>query len=139
MATKDGQKTGGRQKGTPNKDGVPLMQKAQELGIDPFEVLLRFAAGDWKTLGYDAEKFVAGVNEYGSWEKHTIDPAVRMKAASEACNYLFPKKKAIEHSGEAANMLAQTLAHLFGAPVTKESPHGDSDAAQPDADSSASG
>lgn len=84
---------GGRKKGQPNKDRFNLAERAKELGVDPFEILLRFAAGDWKSLGYAfAEDPQSG--------KHTIDPSVRSKAASEACQYLYPKKKSIEHSGE---------------------------------------
>jgi hypothetical protein len=91
-------KIGGRQKGTKNKDSIPLSEKAEELGIDPFRVLLMFAAGKWEELGYDKEKQITGQNEYGIVEKYTIDPSVRAKAAQEACNYLYPKLKAIEHS-----------------------------------------
>ena len=74
-------KTGGRKKGTPNKGSAPCSEKAHELGIEPFTVLLLFAAGDWQKLGYAAP----------------IDPAIRCKAAAEACHYLYPKRKAIEH------------------------------------------
>jgi hypothetical protein len=93
-----GIKTGGRQKGAVNKDSLPLEQKARELGIDPFEVLLRFAAGDWKGLGYQSEVQVTSQGDRGETFKMTIDPAVRSKAAAEACNYLYPKKKAVELS-----------------------------------------
>lgn len=86
----------GRQKGTPNKRVALLEDKCKELGVDPFTVLLLFAGGRWKELGYASEKYVTGINEYGSWEKWTIDPAVRGKCAAEACQYLLPKRKAIE-------------------------------------------
>lgn len=100
MGKKGLPKTGGRKKGQPNKKTEELRECAKRLGVNPFEVLLLFAEGNWKALGYDKEKFVSGINEYGQWYKWTIDPAVRSKAAAEACQYLNPKRKAIEHSGE---------------------------------------
>lgn len=71
----------GRRKGSPNKKTLALMEKAQALGIDPFEILLLFAKGDCVALGYPP----------GS-----IDPVSRLKAASDACQYLYPKRKAIQ-------------------------------------------
>lgn len=86
----------GRKKGTPNKDSLPLEQKAKELGIDPFEILLRFAAGDWEGLGYDNECYISE-NAGGSTKiGYTIPPELRSKAAAEASQYLYPKKKALE-------------------------------------------
>ena len=75
-------RNGGRQKGTPNKDSAPLEDKAKELGIDPFTVLLLFAGGQYQSLGYE----------------EPIDQATRMKAASDACKYLYAQKKAVEFS-----------------------------------------
>lgn len=100
MGAKGKQKTGGRQKGTPNRSSVPVAQKAEELGIDPFVILLHFAAGNWKALGYAEEQYVSNINEYGTYYKWTIDPSVRSKAAQEACSYLYPKRKALELTGE---------------------------------------
>lgn len=92
-------KAGGRPKGSKNKDSVFVQEKAKELGINPFEVLLYFAAGDWKSLGYKSETFI----RYGAQgiqnEEFTIEPNTRAKAAGEACQYLYPKLKAVEHSG----------------------------------------
>jgi hypothetical protein len=78
----------GRKKGTVNKDSLPLKEKAQALGVDPFEILLHFAAGDWKSLGYEDDKNLAG--------DYIIQPQVRVKAAGDACQYLHPKLKQIE-------------------------------------------
>ena len=89
----------GRKKGTPNKSISPLKERAQALGVDPFEVLLLFAKGDWKALGYDAETYTVHSKDFSN-ELLTIQPQVRAKAAAEACQYLFPKLKAIEHTGK---------------------------------------
>jgi hypothetical protein len=91
---------GGRKKGTPNKITAQVLEKTRELGIDPLEILLLFAAGDWKALGYEEDRFLSGSNEHGAYCKWTIDPAVRARCAAEACQYLYPKRKAIEHSGQ---------------------------------------
>lgn len=74
---------GGRQKGTPNKKTVHLRIRARELGVDPFEIVLLYAKGDYKTLGY---------------KKGEISPALRAQMAAEALEYLESKRKAVEHS-----------------------------------------
>lgn len=85
MGKKGLPKTGGRKKGCPNKKTQELRECAERLGVNPFEVLLLFAEGNWKALGYN---------------RSVIAPPVRARAAAEACQYLHPKRKAIEHSGE---------------------------------------
>lgn len=88
-------KTGGRQKGVENKKKLSLLNKAIELGVDPFEILLRFAAGDWKGLGYKTETIIRYSKDCSN-EEFVILPAVRAKAAAEAAQYLYPKKKSVE-------------------------------------------
>lgn len=87
-----------RPKGTPNKKSTEQTALAEKLGVDPFEILLLFASGDWKALGYKSETFVASSSDKGEIVKWTIDPAVRAKSAAEACQYLYPKRKAVELS-----------------------------------------
>lgn len=74
----------GRKKGTPNRNTIPCQELADSLGINPFEVLLRFAAGQYKALGI----------------KKPLDPAIRAKAASEAVKYLHHQLRAHEHKGD---------------------------------------
>lgn len=88
----------GRKKGTPNKDSLPLEEKAKSLGIDPFEILLLFAGGKWKELGYDNEVYHSEKADGSVKMGYTITPEMRLKASSEACQYLLPKKKAVELS-----------------------------------------
>jgi hypothetical protein len=45
MATKDGKKTGGRKKGTPNKRTLTLIGRLEQLGCDPLELSARIATG----------------------------------------------------------------------------------------------
>ncbi len=122
-----GKKTGGRAKGTPNKPTQTLVDKAQELGCDPFEILLRFAKGDWKGLGYEKEtetKFTAAGIEF---DEHVIKPEMRVKAAAEACQYIHAKRKAIEQTVDPAlsellkkfeNLTDEELLAIVTKPVT---------------------
>ncbi len=84
----------GRKKGTKNKDAAPIEAKAKELGIDPFTVLLLFAAGDWKALGYDAEKQIVRSKDYMN-EVYTIKPETRQKSAADCCQYLYSKRRSV--------------------------------------------
>lgn len=79
----------GRKKGSSNKHTLPdAAEKAEELGIDPFKILLHFAAGDWKALGYKIDKTPR--------KSHLISKEIRARAATEANQYLHPKKKSVE-------------------------------------------
>lgn len=89
-------KTGGRRKGVPNKDSLPLHEKARELGVDPFRILLLFAKGDWEGLGYPSETEVRCGKGGETYEVDRITSQQRLAAASDACQYLYPKRKAIE-------------------------------------------
>lgn len=106
MANKEGDKTGGRTKGTPNKTTQELMDIADKLECNPFEVLIHFAKGDFEALGYPKEKVVA-ISENGEEIRApSISPELRQKSAKDACEFLFPKRKAIEHTGKDGEKLS---------------------------------
>lgn len=94
-----GKKTGGRVKGTLNKASQSVRERAEALGVDPFAILCMFAKGDWKGLGYQAATRVYFTPQGLEVEEDVIKPDMRLKAASEATQYLEPKRKAVEHSG----------------------------------------
>ncbi len=73
-APKGHKKYGGRQKGTPNKLTMGLLEKCHARGIDLFDALLDII-------------------------QETEDPLLKFNAIKEACQYVYPKRKAIEHSG----------------------------------------
>lgn len=101
---KSGNKTGGRQKGTVNKKTQELQEIADKLNCNPFEILAHFANGDWKSLGYKAEERTVGYTKQGDpIKEETIPPRLRCDAAKEAAGYLYPKRKAIEHTGKDGN------------------------------------
>lgn len=67
-------KTGGRKKGTPNKSSERLQDQLAELKLDvPKEIA--------NTLSI-------------------LEPELKIKALMDLMGYLYPKRKAIEHSGE---------------------------------------
>lgn len=105
LANQDGSKSGGRKKGTPNKETVDARAIAERLGVDPFEVLLLFAIGDWKALGYDKANRLVSSNQYANIYEDTIPPALRKAAASDASQYLYPKRKAVELKDSDGNNL----------------------------------
>lgn len=103
----------GRAVGSKNKNRQALFDKAEELGVDPFEVLLLFAKGDFASLGYEERQF----KTYGSGEDSytidelTISPELRAKCAEKACEYLHPKLKSVEHSVDDETKKGITLAY----------------------------
>lgn len=68
-------KTGGRQKGTPNKATQDLMAICEKHGCDPFEGMV-----------------IIAVNEKV--------PDKKFDKLKEIAQYVYPKRKAIEHSTE---------------------------------------
>ena len=96
--SKPGERRGGRKKGTANKSSLPLLEKADALGIDPFEILLYFAKGDWKKLGYKKKTKEIGIGMGNTIEVDVIEPELRASAAKSACEYIHPKRKALDIS-----------------------------------------
>lgn len=98
------EKSGGRVKGTLTQKRKELYEIADEMGVDPFEVLLQFAKGDWQGLGYQSETYLIP-SQSGAIEKRIIEPELRFAAAKELAKYLRPQLKAIEHSVDSENPL----------------------------------
>jgi hypothetical protein len=114
MGAKGNPKTpgSGRKKNTPNKVSIPLQELSQEMGVDPFEILLLFAAGDWKKLGYQQEIIIKHGAQGVQNEEYVIQPHVRAKAAAEAAQYLYPKLKAIDHKMDGGINLNHVVAYI---------------------------
>lgn len=72
-------KHGGRKKGTPNKITQTLDEICMTYKVHPFEEMVKlYADAGW-------------------------DPHMKLAILKELCQYLYPKRKAIEHSGEINN------------------------------------
>lgn len=90
----------GRPKGSKNKNKTRVQELAEKLGVEPFQILLHFATGDWKALGYTTGTSTRYSTSGEPYEVDLISPKDRLFAASEACNYMYPKRKAVDLSHE---------------------------------------
>lgn len=72
------------------------LAKANELKIDPFEILLLFCANKYQELGYENRTKTIYTGEDLSYEVDVIPPELRVQAAKEAVQYILAKRKAIE-------------------------------------------
>ncbi len=86
----------GRPKGSQNKETIDAKALSQRLGIDPFEILLLFAAGRWQELGYENAEKEVKVAGGSSYFVDQISAELRVNAAKDAANYLLPKRKSLE-------------------------------------------
>jgi len=85
-----GKKTGGRQPGSPNRKTQSLLEICEREGVDFFGALVKIAKDP-------------------SHERH-------FDAVKEGCQYLYPKRKAVEVSGSLDVHLQQELERLMKLP-----------------------
>lgn len=116
---RDGTKSGGRPKGSPNKRSFDAQALAQKLNVDPLEILLRFAMGDWEGLGYTSSEMLVVTKTGESVYVDRISPELRAKAAGDASNYIYPRRKAIEHSSPDGTNPFQSLTQVLADAVRK--------------------
>jgi hypothetical protein len=88
----------GRKKGSSNRRTMMVDEMVSKLNVDPLEVLLLFAKGDWKKLGYDAESTICYNSAGIEYTRLTISPETRIMGAKEAVKYIYSQKKAMELS-----------------------------------------
>ncbi len=108
MAT--GRKTGGRRKGTGNKRKGSFREELRAycatLGVDPHHFMADLIA--------DTATVHIGVTADGT---PIVAPAVgmtlKLQAARELAQYLEPKLKAVEHSGDIAHTV-RVIKHRYG-------------------------
>jgi hypothetical protein len=90
----------GRPKGSLNARTQDLFDIAEQMDCNPFKILLLYAKRDHEALGLPKER-VVGISESGEEIKvFSISPELGQKSAKDACEYLYPKRKAIEHTGK---------------------------------------
>jgi hypothetical protein len=89
-----------RIKGAKNKRSFNAELLAQQMDCDPLEILLWVAQGDWKALGFDAPSKVSYTSAGIEFEEPWIRLQDRVKAAGEACKYLYATKQAVQLSSE---------------------------------------
>lgn len=91
-----GPKTGGRQKGTPNKRSANLAQYLESVDCRPEEILARICNGEPLTCRLN----VGEANTDDDFVEAEVLPTFdqRMAAAKELMQYVHAKRKAVEHS-----------------------------------------
>ena len=93
-------KLGGKPKGYKDKKTLMVEEIVARVGVDPLEVLLKFAAGDWEGLGYDSPVYHFESADKSTSMGYVITPAIRAQAAKEAAQYIYPKKREAEEVKE---------------------------------------
>lgn len=92
----------GRPKGSKGKIQMQARELAQQMGVDPLEILLLFASEDWEALGYEEAFEVRYLKDGSQRNMPVIPPQMRLDAAKEATKYIYPTQKAVEFTGENA-------------------------------------
>ncbi len=90
----------GRAPGARGKAGRQIDEMAVQMNVNPFKILLLFASGDWEALGLKSETVTVHLPGGAINEEWSIPVALRLKAASEAAAYLYPKLKSVESKVE---------------------------------------
>lgn len=85
----------GRPKGSKNQRTLMVEEIAAQFDIDPFQVLMMVAAGDWKGLGYDSATRTSFAASGIEFEEPNIKLSDRVTAAKEACKYLYAAKQSV--------------------------------------------
>jgi hypothetical protein len=82
----------GRPPGITDRRSQGAQAKAEELGIDPFTVLLLLAGDRWADL-HPGEP-----DTDGQGNRQHVPLELRLRAAREAAAFLHPRLKAVEHT-----------------------------------------
>lgn len=120
MALPGHKKYGGRKKGTPNKGTQELHEKLGALGFDPFTTLCLFGMGDWRALGYPRQTETKYTSSGEPYETDRIQVDARIKAIAEVCQYLYPKRKSIDHNDTKKPWEDRPFAHLTDEELKKK-------------------
>lgn len=76
-------KTGGRKKGTPNRLTQDVIARLQDLDFSPIDELV------------------------GMYREPSTPPNEKIAIARDIAQYVYPKRKAVEHSGTGAPLIIQ--------------------------------
>jgi len=86
----------GRPKGCKNKRNLEVEAIAARFAINPFEVLMMIAAGDWKGLGFKTKTTKVFTASGAMNEVENVPLNERNQAAKEASKYLYSQKNKVE-------------------------------------------
>lgn len=87
-----------RPKGAKNKRNLEVEEIALRFDMNPFEVLMMIAAGDWKGLGFEEKTHTTFTPQGIEIEEQNISVGERGKAAAACCKYLYSAKQSVEVS-----------------------------------------
>lgn len=117
------QKAGGRVKGTPNKSTEYIQRVIEEKGFCPILTMVMIAQNDWEGLGYESPEYERQGFQGVTFSEPVITLDHRIVATKTLISYLYPKRKAIEHSvaeGSSKIVLAYSEESLKKAAQTDE-------------------
>ena len=114
MATSEGEKTGGRKKGTPNKITKDLIQTLLDHDYDPLKEIIKIVNKEKPTAeqlseyrsclelsGFDEEKIEEEILELCNVH---LSVKEKLKVHLQLLDYIYPKRKAIENSTKIASI-----------------------------------
>lgn len=118
MANKTGTKPkgSGRTKGTPNKRTQNAKELAEQLGVDPLEILLRAAAGDYKFFGFQEKSLKIGkavVRDFITFED-------RVNAAADAAPYIYGKRRYVDEEGNTGIQSLEKILNEIDGTISEE-------------------
>lgn len=79
------------------KDLIALLDHYK---VDPVKTLASILADDCKSLGYDGKTQLRPGPNGDMYEQRYITPEMRLRAAEILLGYIYPKRKAVEVSGD---------------------------------------
>lgn len=118
--SKPGERRGGRKKGAPNKKTLDLIKTLEEQGYDPVAELIRIAMLAEKE--YERAEEIFDAIQEARIEKKLVPLSestaptylkIMQSSASDLMNYIYPKRKAIEHTGANGKDLGQSFLDLL--------------------------
>lgn len=84
-----------RTKGSKNKRSFDAEELALRFDVDPLEVLLMIAAGDWKSLGFEEKSRTSFTPQGIEILEDNVPLSQRCQAAKEAAKYLYAAKQSV--------------------------------------------
>jgi len=85
----------GRPKGSKNKHSFNAEEIANKFDVQPLEILMMIATGDWAGLGYAEKSKISFTSAGIEFEEDHIRLQDRTMAAKEASKYLYSQKQAV--------------------------------------------
>lgn len=99
MATKDGKKTGGRKKGTPNKRTLDLAEKFEQSNFCPVASIMALIEEQYRFRDEYLNESTS-TNRIKKISRLMMTSDELVKALSDTLPYLYPKRKAVELKNE---------------------------------------